>query len=197
MRYFLYNIFLPFKEKRAYFVWLLIFTLIAFVVGVYAGINLNNQVFSIDMSSISYINFLKGECGLLSLVFKLFLSLTIFYTLILVCHCKKYLIPLAIIIYMYFVYTQAVVLISLIVIYGFFNSIVLFFVLLIYEIFVIATFLISMMHMYCLIGNFDFFKSCFSWQNYILWFLLFLLIWCLIFSTMLLILKSFVILLVY
>ena len=129
MKFSIFNLFQCLKQKKLYFILLCLITCAALIIGVYAGFNFTNQVFSVDLSNISYIQFLQDECGLFSLIFRLSFSLIIFYSLILICSSKKFLLPIAIIFYMYLVYTQVVVLISLIVIYGFLNSMVLFFVL--------------------------------------------------------------------
>ena len=197
MKFSIFNLFQCLKQKKLYFILLCLITCAALIIGVYAGFNFTNQVFSVDLSNISYIQFLQNECGLFSLIFRLSFSLIIFYSLILICSSKKFLLPIAIIFYTYLVYTQVVVLISLIVIYGFLNSMVLFFVLSIFVVIIIFLFMISMMHMACFTNDYCYFKNCLSPRNYILWLLLAVVLMCIVFAVLLLILKSFVILLVF
>ena len=63
------------KQKKGLFIFLLILTLAAIVLAIIAGINFSDGIFSVDLSNISYIEFLKGETGWFGLFFGLILSL--------------------------------------------------------------------------------------------------------------------------
>ena len=135
---------------------------------------------------------------LISLFTSIVVSLFTFFFLIHLCNIKPALTPLSIIFFMYLVYSQTVVLISIIMLYGFFNCIILCILLLFY---ILTLFFIFIFH--CLEVN----KFC-NCQNYfkqtlnpnisidLILFIL-LIVLTLVFCTILAILKSFVILLVY
>lgn len=191
------SLFYCIKIKKGYFLLLCIITILAIVLGVYAGISFTDGVFAVDLGNIAYIKFLQDESGLFSMIFGLSFSLFIFFALILVFSSKSFLLPLAVIFYTYLVYSQAVVCVSLIMIYGILNCLILLLVLIVYIAIIIILFLLAMMQMACFTNDGCYFKHCFNSKNFILWLLIAIVIVCVIFSFLLSILKSFVILLVY
>ncbi len=192
------SIFDTIKLKRGYFTFLIILTILSISLGVFAGINISGGILVVDLTNIAYIQFLTGDCGFAPMIFKLLFSLFVFFFLIHLCNIKPFLLPLSIIFFMYLVYSQTVVFISIIMLYGFFNCIILSLLLLIY---ILLTFFIFILH--CLeLSNFcncnNYFRQTFSFhQSKVLTFSILLIILTIIFCTILAILKSFVILLVY
>ncbi len=184
------------RKKTALFILLCITTIAIIVLAVFSAISFNGGVLPIDLSNIAYMKFLMGDSGFAMLIFGNLLSLGLIYGLIILFSCKKYLIPLALIFYLYFVYSQTVVFISILLIYGFFNVLLLLILLLIYLLAEFIIFLL-MLTILCTLSNAnDYFKCCFKNKSFLLCTLMLLLV-MLIFSLLLAILKSFIILLIF
>lgn len=185
------------KSKKGYCWFLIFLSVVAIVLGVIAAINFGS-VLTIDLSHISYIKFLSGNCGFASMLFGLLLSLMVFFCVILLCHWKKFLLPFAVVFYLYLVYSQAVVFMSIILIYGIFNCIILAVLLLAYSIIVWAIFLFLMCEFLCLNKTYSYFKTCFSLkESKVLLYLIFICLLVVLFSLILTILKNYVILLIF
>ena len=195
MNNFFYNLFDSFKRRKGYFLFLLILGIVAVVLGVVGAINLTGN--TIDLTNISYIKFLQGG-SFGSLIFGLIFSLLVFFILMLICHLKKFLLPFGIVFYLYLIYSQTFILLSIILIYGIFNCIILFVLLLIYFIFLWIIFLFLMCELINFVKIPHFFKTCFSLrESKVLIWMLSLIIVSIIFSLILLILQKFVILLIF
>ncbi len=186
------------RRKRGYLFIILILSLVAIVLGVVASINFDGDVFSVDLSKIAYIKFLKGECGLVSLIFNMSMSLMVFFIIVLICNKKSFLIPVAIAFYLYLVYSQVVILVSLILIYGFLNCFIFAILLLIYDIFIWSIFILITLELSNLTNRFDYFKkSCSFRESKTLFFILFAILGVITFSFILMVLKNYVVLLIY
>ena len=186
------------KRKKGYFVFLLLLSVLAIVLGVIAAVNFSGETFTIDLSHIAYIKFLGGHCGFASMIFGLILSLLVFFIVILLCHWKTFLLPFGIVFYLYLVYSQAVVFMSIIITYGIFNCIILVMLLLIYSLFVWFVFMLIMCELLCYLNTNNYFKSCFSFGfSKVLIYLIMLILLTLIYSLILIILKNYVILLIF
>ena len=184
------------KRKKWFFILLIIFSVAAVVLGIISAINLGG-VLTIDLSRVAYIKFLRGG-GFASLLFGLLLGLAIFFIIIFVCNLKPFLVPIGIVFYLYLIYSQTVIFISMILIYGIFNCIILAVFLLIYNVIVWALFLLIMCELVCLVGAIGYFKKCFSLrESKTLLFLICLILVSLIFTIVLAVLKNYVILLVF
>ena len=196
MKHFFGDLFNCVKLKKGYFIILVLLSIIMIVLGIVAIINLDSDL-SIDLSNISYIKFLKGG-GFGSMMFGLFLAISIFAIALILCHWKTFLMPIGVIFYLYLVYSQTFVFVSIILIYGIFNCIILLILLLLYQFFLWSIFLLLCCELSCHTKSHYYFKSCFSFKrSKVLFFLLSLLILTLIFTIILTILKKFVILLVF
>ena len=186
------------KQKKGLFLLILILTIITIMLAIIAGINFGEGIFTVDLSNICYIQFLKGDCGWFGLLFGLIFSLTIFVLLITCFSCKPFLFPIAILFYLYLVYSQTLVIVSLIVVYGILNCVILILLLTIYN-FVLFSLLLLMvldLHNHC--RNSNFFANCFNSNISILPIILMIVFaLCFVFSVILIILKSFVLLLVF
>ncbi len=186
------------KRKKGYFFILIVFSIIAIVLGVIAAINFGGGVFAIDLSNIAYIRFLKGDSGFMSMYFGLVLSLLIFFLAIITSNCKPYLIPIGLLFYLYLVYSQTVILMSVILIYGILNCIILVALLLVHTIIVWLLFLLILCEISCFTNLNGYFKSCFSFKSSkIMIYLICLLLITFVFSLILLILKNYVVLLIF
>lgn len=186
------------KRKKGYFIILLLLSLVAIVLGVIAAMNFGGGVFTIDLSNISYMRFLKGECSFVSMMFGLVFSLGVFFGIILICHSKTFLVPLGIVFYLYLVYSQAVIFMSIILIYGILNCIILAVLLLVYSLLVWCLFLVLLCEISYLTNGFEYFKSCFSFkESKVLLLFILIVVLTLLFSLVLTILKNYVILLIF
>ena len=198
MNNFMHKIKNSLNAKRGLFVFLILFSIVLIVLGVIAAINFSGGVLVVDLGNISYIQFLKDECSFVSLLFKLMLSLLIFFSVICVCGSKPYLFPLGLLFYGYLVYSQTVIFMSLILIYGFFNCAIFALLLLIYVFLISFVFILLVIEISCCCNTTNYFKTVINWNNsnfllYLILIILISLVFCLILS----ILKSFVLLLVY
>ncbi len=186
------------RVRKGLFIVLIISTIVVIVLGVISAINLDGGVLPIDLSNIAFIKYLKGDCGVFFLIFGTILNLLLFYSLILLFCCKRFLIPFAIIFYLYFVYSQIVIFTSLILLYGFFNTLILILLLLIYILLEIVLLMLFLLFLLNYTDSFGYFKNCFSSNNSNLIILtLALIVISILFCVVLIVLKSFVILLIY
>lgn len=177
---------------------LMLLSVVAVVLGVIAAVNFGGGVFTIDLSNIAYIKFLQGNCGFVSMIFGLVLSVLVFLVIILICHWKSYLMPLGIMFYLYLVYSQAVIFMSIILIYGILNCIILAVLLLVYSLLIWCMFLFIICEACCYTNTNEYFKCCFSWQgSKVLWCFAFMLGLTILFSVVLTVLKSYVIILIF
>lgn len=187
-----------FRQKKSLFIFLVVFSLVMIVLGVVASINFSGGVLVVDLSNISYIQFLKDECGFASLIFKLFLSLFIFLCVIWGCGKKSFLFPIGILFYGYLVYSQTVIFVSMILIYGFFNCVIFALILFAYIMLIFFLFMLFIMEVSCCCNSTNYFKITINWNNSnILFSLIFILLITILFCIILTILKSFVLLLIY
>lgn len=186
------------KRKRGYCLILILLSVVAIVLGVVAAVNFGGGIFTIDLSNIAYMRFLKGDSGFASMIFGLLLSLLVFFVVILICHWKPFLVPLGLVFYLYLVYSQAVIFMGIILIYGILNCIILAVLLLVYSVMIWAIFLLILCELLSHVNTVNYFKSCFSTnESKLLIYLIFLIVATLIFSLILTILKNYVILLIF
>jgi len=195
MRNFFNNIQYSIKQKSKLFILLISLTIASIILGIVAGINFLDGILVIDLSNISYIQFLKDEINFVSLFFRLSFALTIFIAIVFICNSKSFLIPFAVIFYMYLIYSQVVIISSIILIYGFFNSVILVLLLIIYILLLFLLFLLIFIEANCYCNSFRFFKE--GMNSNFLTYLILTFALTFIFCLVLNILKSFVILLIY
>ena len=190
-----YGLFDCVKKRKGYFLFLLILSVVAIVLGVIGAINLSEL--TIDLSNISYIKFLKGG-GYGAMLFSLLLSLSIFFFAILICHIRPFLLPLGFVFYLYLIYSQTFILINILLIYGIFNCMILFILLIIYYLILWFLFLMLMCELLNLVKINNYFKTCFSLrESKVMVWLTCLIVLSVVFSLILLILEKFVILLIF
>lgn len=183
--------------KRVYFWLLVLLTLGSIVLAVFSAVQFSSGVIAVDLSNIVVIRFLKNEIGIMAAIFLIIIGLLIFYILICVCHAKPYLIPIGVVLYLYLVYSQVVVLVSVIMTYGFLNCILVATMLILYLIFVVFVFLVSILDFAC-VERVGYFKNCFNYKECMaLGMMLFVVLFVSLYVLTLAIMKSFMILLVY
>ena len=71
-----------FITKKGYFILLILVSVISIALGIFAGINISGGIFDVDLSNIAYIQFLAGDTSFIAMVFKLCVSLFVFFFLI-------------------------------------------------------------------------------------------------------------------
>ena len=151
------------RRKKALFVFLVVATIVVLVLAVYGAMNFGSSSIAINLTNVPYIKFLKGG-GFMSFIFGTIITAMVFYLLIYLTCCKKFLIPFAMLFYLYFVYSQVVIFTCIMLIYGFFNALILLFVLLF---FLFAEFLVFILIIieFCNLSNCPtYFKDCFKSQ---------------------------------
>ena len=198
MNNYINSIFAPIKERKVQFIFFVIMTVLVIAFGVFAAINFSGAVLSVDLNNIAYITFLKDKCSLVSMIFRMIFSVAIFIFAIILCFSKVWLTPLGFLIYLYLVYSQTAVFVSIILIYGFLNCVILLLFLFIYILLICAIMLLAMLELGIISNDHKYFNLCFNINSsHIVLHLLFLVCATIVFCLILTILKSFVILLVY
>lgn len=185
------------RRRKGYFIFLLITSIVVIVLAVFSAINFDGGVLPIDLSNIPFIRYLKDDCSFFYLIFGSILSIAIFVALIILFNSRRFLIPFAIIFYLYFVYSQIVIFVSLILIYGFFSTLILIILLTINLIIEFLILLLILTNLLDICDSHDYFKSCFSPRSCILTLFIITLIWAIIFAIILAILRTYVILLIF
>ncbi len=186
------------RRKKALFVILLLLTVLTIILAIFAAININNGIFDIDLSNVPYIKFLRGSGGLPVFIFNCFVTIGIIYAVIILTFAKPYTAVIGVIFYLYFVYSQIVIFVSVIMIYGFLNVLlilILILLLLVIEFFVLMLICLELASICNCSG---YFKTCFDNSNCkLLLYSLILLAAIFVFCLVTMLLRSFVILLVY
>lgn len=195
MNNFFNNLRTSIKQKSKLLILLISLSVAAIVLGIFAGIKFLDGVLVVDLSNIAYIKFLKAEISFINLFFRICFATFIFAFLIYICNVKPFLTPLSILFYLYFVYSQVVIIVSITLIYGFLNSIILVLLIAIYTIILYAILLFFFLEANCHCNSFNFFKE--SLNSNFLTYLTVILVATFVFCIVLNILKSFVILLIY
>ena len=185
------------KAKKVLFTFLIILSVIVGVLAVVSAVNLSGSLLPLDLSNIAFIKYLRGDTGFAFLLTGTLVNLLLFYIIIFLFCSKKILFPLAIIFYLYFVYSQVMIFVSIFLIYGFFNTLILLLFLLVYylAVFLLLTLIVIDLSNICGAG---YFKCCINKNESNLIFLtIALILISLIFCVIITILKTFVILLIY
>ena len=115
------------RRYKGLFIFLILATIIVSLIGIYSAINFETIAITIDIGNVTFVKFLKDETSFLPLIFGMLVIFLVFIGICFVCCIKRILVPLAFLVYFYFVYSQMVILTSLIAIYGFFNTLILIF----------------------------------------------------------------------
>jgi len=198
MRIFINRIKETIFQKKGVLILLVLLSVVAIVLGVIASVNFSGSALGIDLGNIAYVKFLKNDCSFFSMFFRTALSLMIFVLLICVCGIKPFLFPFSVLFYCYLVYSQTVIFMSIILIYGFFNCVIVSLLLLLYILFLIFVFVLLVAEILNKCGCNNYFKTIFNWGGCnLLLYLLMIVALTFLFALILNILKSFVILLVY
>lgn len=180
------------------FIILLISTIAVAVLAVYSAMRFKASEISININNVAFLKFLKGDSGFISFIFSSILAVGVVYSILLCCCCKKFLCTIAVVFYLYFVYYQMVVLTSIIVIYGFFNTLILFLFLFLFFVLEFVVFIFLLLELCLKTSCNAYFKTCFNSNlSLVLLLSVALLILTLAFCLMLTLLKSFIILLVF
>ncbi len=186
------------KRKKALFVILLVLTITMIVLSVFSAISISNGSFNIDLNNVPYIKFLQGKSGLPAFIFNCLMVVGLICIAIVVCFAKPYFAWLGVIFYLYFVYSQAVIFVSIIMIYGFFNVIIILILLLLLLLLEFALLMLIILEVSCLCNQPNYFNNCFNFStSKLLLYTIILLCLVVAFCLITMILRSFVVLLVY
>lgn len=186
------------KRKKALFVVLLILSIAMIVLSVFSAIGINNGSSSINLDNVPYIKFLQSKSGLPAFIFNCIMAIGLIYISIVVCFVKPYLAWLGVIFYLYFVYSQALIFVSIIMIYGFFNVIIILILLLMLLLLEFALLMLIILEVCCLCNQPNYFNNCFNFStSKLLLYTIILLCLVVAFCLIMMILRSFVVLLVY
>ncbi len=197
MNNFFNSFFVNLRAKKWLFALIVLLSVLVGVLAVISAIQLNGSVLPLDLSNITFIRYLKGNCGFLFLLLGTLTNLFIFYLIIFLFCSKKFLIPLAILFYLYFVYSQVMIFVSILLIYGLFNSLVLLLFLLIYYLTIFFLLMLLILNLICVCGD-GYFACCFNKNNCnALFITIGIVAVSFVFCVVVTILKAFVILLVY
>ena len=191
------NLFDCLKRRRGVVLILGTLTILSIVLGVISAINFNGGIIVIDFNNVTYIKFLQNDGSVGMLIFGSLLSVGLFYLIVLLCCSKKFLLPLAILFYLYLIYSQAVVITSVLLIYGLFNTLILLLVLIIYVLALAFAFILLICQCIEICGMPFYFRSCFNKNSGVLVSSIMLLAIIFVFCLIVWILKSYVILLVF
>ena len=186
------------RRYKGLFIFLILATIIVSIIAIYSAINFETIAITIDIGNVTFVKFLKGETSFLPLIFGSLIILLVFVGICCVCCAKKFLVPFSFLVYLYFVYSQMVVLTSLIVIYGFLNTLILIFFLSCFLLIEFFLFILVLLELISNCGSPCFFKDCFNVNHSSLrWLFLCWSVLVALFCLILALLKSFVLLLVF
>jgi len=186
------------KQKKSLFIILVLLTIAISVLAVYSAISFNSLAITLDIGNVAFIKFLRGDSGIVGFLFGALLTCLVFYAIILFCCCKKSFFLVAIVFYLYFVYSQMVIFTSIMIIYGFFNVIILILILIAFLVCEFLLFILLILELQKICGSVCYFKDCFN-KNLcnVLAISILLVAINMFFCILLILLKSFVILLVF
>lgn len=186
------------RQYRILLIVLVLLTVLAIVLGVIFALNKPSDVYEVNLSDIAYIKFLSGKSGLMSMMFKMWLSLLIFLILIIFCGVRRFLFPLGVVFYLYLVYSQAFVLMNIVFLYGFFSCLILLMLLIIYTLLNAWFFICVLVELWRIGGKQNYLRNmCKPSCSFVLIYELLIMLLCALFCLVLLILKSFIILLIF
>ena len=186
-------------QQRKKFLWfLIILSVLVAVLAVVFAVNKPSDIYEVKLTNIAYIQYLAGSSGVFSTIIKMSLSLLIFLSLILVCGARKIFFPMAVLFYLYFVYSQIFVFMNLMFYYGFANCVILLLLLIGHTVANCSLFIFILIEQTTICGRRGYFGLLFKIsESSILIYLILMILLCVLFCLVLLILKSFVILLVF
>lgn len=186
------------RRKKALFIILIILSLICVVLAVISAISLNGGIFNVNLDNVPYINFLRGKIGFATFVFNCIMVVGFTYLVILITFCKPYLSVIGILFYLYFVYSQILIFVSIILIFGFFNVLITIILLLAIILVEIAMLLIILLEVSKFCNCQNYFKSCFNKNDSnLMLYTIALFAFVFIFCIVTVLLKQYVVLLVY
>ena len=184
--------------KKWALILLVILSLVMIGLAVYSASRFEGLEIEINLTNIAIIRFLMGGIGIVATIFLTTLACVVFFFLILLCHCKTWLIPLGWAIYLYYVYCQAVVIVSLIIKYGFLNCVLVVSMLIMFLLVSMAIFLLAILDFLSICRCSTYFSTCFNIRDdNTLIYLIALVVFISLFVLVLSIMKSFMILLIY
>ncbi len=191
------NLFEPFKRNKGLGIFLIVASFAVIIFAIFSAVRFDDSVLIIDFENVTYIRYLRGDSGFGGFLFGTILSVAIFFFIVLLCGCKKYLLPLAVILHLYLVYSQFVIFTCIILIYGFFNTLFFLLLLLIYFLALNFLFILLILTLCSISGQSGFFKACFNSESNVLILSILFVMLVILFCIILMFLKSYIILLIF
>lgn len=186
------------QRKKGFFIFLVFASVAVAVFAVFSAINFDGGILDFNLSNVPYISYLRGDGGLAYLIFGMIFSAALFYVAILLCCCKSWLLPLALIFYLYRVYSHIMIFTCIILFYGFLNVLILLIFLLAFVLAELFMFILIICSLNTFTNSTNYFRSCFNKKDSCLMLATTLLVCVIvIFCLLLILLKSFVLLLVF
>ena len=128
---FSYSLFEPIKKHRAFTSFIVVLIGACIFCAVLSGIKFSNSSLVINFSNVSIVKFLRDSTGFGGMLFTNLFSISVFCIIIISSCCKKYTISIGIFFYGYYVYSQVLTLIAFVLEFGIINTLVISFCLLI------------------------------------------------------------------
>ena len=128
---FSYSLIEPLKKYRNFVGLMVVVTTVSIFCSVMAGIKFNNSSMLISFSNVTAVKFLRGASGFGGMLFSNIFTISIFSIIIISSSCKRYTISIGIFFYAYYVYVQSLTLIAFVLEFGVINTLVIAFCMLI------------------------------------------------------------------
>lgn len=189
-----YSLIDPIKRHRLFVSFMITLVCVCVFCAVLAGLKFNKSTLIISFNNVIVVKFLRGSSGIGGLIFSNIFTILIFCTIIILSCCKKYTISIGIFFYCYYVYVQFLILLAFILEFGIINTLAIAFCMLIF----LCVLIFLMLHLFLI---------CIECQGYQQYFktslincipiLIFIILSLVIQSLIFLVLKNYVIILVY
>ena len=145
---FSYAVFEPIKKHRRFVSFMVIIIGVCVFCAIMAGIKFSNSSMLISFSNVVIVKFLRGSTGFGGMLFSNMLTIGVFAIIIMCSCCKKYTISIGIFFYAYYVYAQTLTLIAFMLEYGIINTLVIVFCMLLCM--VVSLFLLLEIFLVCI-----------------------------------------------
>lgn len=185
-------------RHKTWIIFLSFLCLIALLTGILSSIKFYNGVLPVSFSNIAFINYLKDKTNFVMMFISNFFATGLFVFVVVVCFVNIYCRFFGVLFFMYFVYARILTLISMMLIYGVLNTLIIVLCMLAFAFcyIVLFLFLTSNCLDICSAGG-GYFRNCFNRNFFTLNFLVVFGV-CVFFESIVIgILKNFVVILIY
>ncbi len=148
------------KRHRVFTIWLIVALVTSVTLGVVAGIRINHSSFPQDFSNVGYVKYLRDNVGFAGFFFTEIFTIIVFVTITVLTCCKAWCCMFGILFFMYFCYSQTVTIVSIIMEFGFFNTVILLIFLVAISLIYFYLFLLVVVECFDCIGMPNYFSGC-------------------------------------